>query len=62
VKPPSPADLVKFRECHETEMVSQDGGSEPEDCALLICGLAENHAGDLHFDPVDHIWWAGCHD
>ena len=24
---------------------------------LLTCDLPPNHAGKLHFDEVDQIWW-----
>jgi hypothetical protein len=55
LKAPDPADLRPGTECQETATVSVD----MEDVtALLICGLAGDHGGALHFDPVDRVWWA----
>lgn len=47
---------AKSLECTKTTDVTIEAGAQ--DSALLICGLEPDHDGDLHYDPVDKIWWA----
>jgi hypothetical protein len=57
MQPPDAADLVRVTRCYETALVSD--GQYPETAVvMLICGLAEGHEGQLHFDPEDRLWWA----
>jgi hypothetical protein len=57
MQPPDDADLAKIGNCWEVAHVS-DGDGETSAEVVLICGLAEGHEGQLHYDPADHLWWA----